>query len=74
MGQFSALLVKNWILYKRGWVGSVFEILIPVMFVGMVMAVKNLVEINNYPETQFVGVNMTINIPNNVTMWPQAIK
>lgn len=68
------MLVKNWILYKRGWVGSVFEILIPVMFVGMVMAVKNLVEINNYPETQFVGVNMTINIPNNVTMWPQAIK
>lgn len=74
MGQFSALLVKNWILYKRGWVGSVFEILIPILFSGMVLAIRHLAEITDYPETQFVGVNMTMSIPNNITIWPQAIK
>lgn len=74
MGQFSALLVKNWILYKRGWVGSVFEILVPVLFVAFVVAIRRLATITDYEETQFVGNNLTLIVPNNLTIYPQALK
>lgn len=49
MGQFSALFIKNWILYKRGWVGSLFEMLIPILFLGFVVAIRKLATITDYP-------------------------
>ncbi len=49
MGQFSALFVKNWILYKRGWVGSLFEILIPVLFSIFILLIRRLATTTDYP-------------------------
>jgi len=74
MGQFSALFTKNWILYKRGWVGSVFEILIPIIFVVFVVVVRKLATVTDYAQTQFVGNNLTFIVPNNLTMYSQAIR
>lgn len=74
MGQFSALFIKNWILYKRGWVGSLFEMLVPIVFVAFVIVVRRLAISTNYDETQFVGNNLTFIIPTNTTMYPQALK
>jgi hypothetical protein len=71
MGQFSALFVKNWILYKRGWVGSFFEIIVPIVFM---VIVRRLAVSTDYVETQFVGNNLTFVVPNNLTMYPQALK
>jgi hypothetical protein len=74
MGQFSALFVKNWILYKRGWVGSFFEIIVPIVFMVFVVIVRRLAVSTDYVETQFVGNNLTFVVPNNLTMYPQALK
>jgi hypothetical protein len=74
MGQLSALFIKNWILYKRNWVGSLFEILIPILFVAFVVVIRRLAVTTDYPQTQFVGNNLTFIIPNNLTMYPQALK
>jgi hypothetical protein len=70
----SALFIKNWILYKRNWVGSLFEILIPILFVAFVVVIRRLAVTTDYPQTQFVGNNLTFIIPNNLTMYPQALK
>jgi uncharacterized membrane protein len=40
MGEFTALVGKNWILYKRGCCGNIFEIFIPIFFVGFVIMVS----------------------------------
>jgi hypothetical protein len=42
MGEFSALVGKNWILYKRSMCGNIFEILIPIFFVGFVIMVSKI--------------------------------
>jgi hypothetical protein len=66
--------VKNWILYKRGWVGSFFEIIVPIVFMVFVVIVRRLAVSTDYVETQFVGNNLTFVVPNNLTMYPQALK
>lgn len=40
MGEFTALVGKNWILYKRGCCGNIFELFIPIFFVGFVIMVS----------------------------------
>ena len=55
MGQFKALLIKNWILYKRSWVGSLLEILIPVVFVVIVAALKSISQTVAVPEVEFLS-------------------
>jgi hypothetical protein len=49
MGEFTALVGKNWILYKRGCCGNIFEIFIPIFFVGFVIMVSLI-----NPPTQYV--------------------
>lgn len=39
MRQFTALMLKNWKLYKRGIVGSALEILVPVAFILLVLLI-----------------------------------
>lgn len=54
MGQFSGLMIKNWILFKRTWIGSLCELLIPTMFICLIVIIKGLGVPIDYPETQFV--------------------
>lgn len=74
MGQFKALFTKNWILYKRSWLGSFMELVIPIVFVAFVFMLRNLSVIIDYPETQFVGLNLTYLIPENNTMITGMLK
>lgn len=42
MGQLTALFYKNWLLYKRGILGNIFELLIPILFIAIVAMVRRL--------------------------------
>lgn len=42
MGQFKALMVKNWIMFTRSPVGSAFEILLPIVVALFIILVRNL--------------------------------
>lgn len=68
MSQFRALFVKNWILFKRSWFGSLMEVTVPVLFVVFVLMIRNLAVVTPYDETQFIGKNLTYPIPENNTM------
>jgi hypothetical protein len=48
MSQFKALAYKNWILYKRSWLGSLLELLLPILFVVFVYVVRKITETTNY--------------------------
>jgi hypothetical protein len=55
MGQFKALLTKNWLLYKRGIIGNVLEIVVPVLFVTFIILAKQLDPIVEYAEQSFLS-------------------
>lgn len=48
MGQFKALATKNWILYKRNTIGSVLEIVLPIIFVLFLILVRALAKVDTY--------------------------
>jgi hypothetical protein len=48
MGQFKALMTKNWILYKRNIVGSILEIFLPIIFALFVLLTRHLAVIETY--------------------------
>ena len=54
MGQFKALMTKNWILTKRSPIGTILEILIPIIFMLFVLMVRNLAKIESYDEQSFL--------------------
>ena len=54
MGQFKALMTKNWILIKRSPVGSILEILIPIIFMLFVFMIRDLAKIETYEEQTFL--------------------
>ena len=74
MSQFRALAVKNWILFKRSWFGSLIEVTIPALFIVFVLMIRNLAIITPYDETQFLGVNLTYTVPENNTMVVALLK
>jgi len=39
MGEFSALMYKNWILYKRGMCGNILELILPIFFAGFIIMI-----------------------------------
>lgn len=57
MGQFKALAVKNWILYKRSPLGSILELVIPIIFVCFLILVRNLAKIDTYDSQQYLANN-----------------
>ncbi len=55
MGQLSALFYKNWLLYKRGLLGNILEILIPIFFVAFVVMVRKLDPISEFVDQSFIS-------------------
>lgn len=53
MGQLSALFYKNWVLYKRGILGNVIELFIPVLFMFIVILVRKTNEPTTYIQQSF---------------------
>lgn len=43
-------LRKNWILKKRAWMGTLSEILIPIIAFGILMIIRSVVEIDHTDE------------------------
>lgn len=54
MGQLSALFYKNWLLYKRGWIGNIIEILVPLFFILFVVMIKKIDPPVTYQEQDFI--------------------
>ena len=55
MGQFKALNIKNWILAKRAFCGTLLEILIPIFFMIMIVLIRNLAKVDHYDQQSFLG-------------------
>lgn len=49
-----ALLKKNWILFKRNYIGSLCEILIPVIMVFFLLYIRVLVDVDNVSEKSYI--------------------
>lgn len=49
-----ALLMKNWILFKRNSVGSLCEIFIPVIMVCFLLYVRVLVDVQDVEERSYI--------------------
>ena len=49
MGQLSALFYKNWLLYKRGLIGNILEIVVPIFFAIFIIVTRNLDKPVDYP-------------------------
>ena len=54
MGQLGALFYKNWLLYKRGIVGNILEIAVPIFFIFFVILTRNLDKPIDYVEQSFL--------------------
>ena len=70
MGQLGALFYKNWLLYKRGIVGNILEILVSIFFIFFVILTRNLDKPIDYVEQSFLANSTyarTINGTTNVT-------
>lgn len=49
-----ALLIKNWILWKRNCLCSICEIVLPTLLVFALIGIRAAVEKSDVPETTFV--------------------
>jgi ATP-binding cassette subfamily A (ABC1) protein 3 len=76
MGQFTALLYKNWLLFSRNWVGSLLEIIVPLWFAVILGVFANLAdttEKNNF--SYLLQSNFTTNLyPTSFTNWADAFQ
>jgi len=52
--QLKILLWKNWLLWRRGWVGALSEVLIVVLFAGLMVFVDSLVKVTRKPDTSYL--------------------
>lgn len=48
MGQFKALMAKNWIMFTRSPVGSACEFLLPIIVALFVVAIRQLADIETF--------------------------
>ena len=62
MKQFKALFIKNWILWKRGLIGSLLEICLPIAIFCIFFALRSSVTITSSQESQLIG-NSTYTVP-----------
>lgn len=53
--QLKALLKKNFILWKRAPLCSLFEILVPLVFAAFLFLIRNISSITDKPETSFLS-------------------
>lgn len=72
MGQFKALMTKNWILYKRSWVGSICEILVPLIVICFVIIIRQIAKMTDNPQTSYLA-GATI-FPSNNTLLASYLK
>ena len=55
MGQFKALLTKNWILYKRSWLGNIIEFFVPIFWAVFILIIDNIWPSEQIKQIQYVG-------------------
>lgn len=68
-----ALLKKNFITWKRSWICSLLEILIPVAFGLILSSFRGLVDIQNIPDKSYFD-NKIINLSPDLTPPIEMIK
>jgi hypothetical protein len=67
MGQLSALFYKNWLLYKRGIVGNIIEMAVPIFFVLFIVLTRNLDKAVDYAQQDFLTNASYVRTINSVT-------
>ena len=55
MQQFKALSYKNFTLWRRGFIGSILEIVLPVALFCLIFIIRANVPLNTINEQQFLG-------------------
>ena len=55
MEQFKALSYKNFLLWRRGYVGSFLEIILPIALFCLIFIIRINVPTNQIQEQQFLG-------------------
>jgi ATP-binding cassette subfamily A (ABC1) protein 3 len=74
MGQFTALLYKNWLLFSRNWVGSLLEILIPILLAVLLGVVGNLADTTDKINLSYLANPLYASdlYPTDFTNWKDA--
>ena len=68
MGQFRALMTKNWILYKRGWAGSIAEIVVPLIVICFVVAIRKIAKVTESEKTSYISTARTFKSNNSLPL------
>ena len=53
--QFWALMIKNWIVKKRSWVSTMFEILLPTIVLSTLVLIHHFSEATDFPLSLRLG-------------------
>jgi len=56
---FLALLWKNWLIKKRNYISSIFELLLPILFTLIMIAIYNQFDTNIASDSQFTDPGLT---------------
>ena len=74
MGQFTALQKKNWILFSRNWVGSLVEVLLPLIFALLLGGIGRLKSVTEKTDYSYIGrANYTLPLfPTSFDNWNTA--
>ena len=67
MGEFKALLTKNFIIYRRSWFGSFIEVFVPVFFMLSLFLVRRMFPPKQYPAYSDVKSPLTTTTYQNLT-------
>jgi ATP-binding cassette subfamily A (ABC1) protein 3 len=74
MSQFTALMFKNFALYRRAWCCSILELLVIFGIATMVFVLRRLMDVEPQMETSFIGnTNYTLNLPSPSLLVPGFI-
>lgn len=71
---FLAMMAKNLILLKRGWIGTIMMIGFPLLFVGFLVILINSFKSYRYPERTYVDTNHMVFTAAPSAMQPSFLK
>ncbi|CAD8082367.1 unnamed protein product [Paramecium sonneborni] len=63
MSHLTALLRKNYILWKRNYCCSICEIILPLFFICLLLTIRAQVEIDDVPEQSYLKTNKDSDLP-----------
>lgn len=62
MVQLLALMKKNWILWKKGLLGSILEVVVMLVFAGLLVLIHSLQENTDKAKTSYLRAGVTYDL------------